>query len=116
MVTFFSFFREMVQWVVDLVEDGVVQEEVEGEEILDLVVVVVEEEGEDLMTRTSSQYQQTSVDWLLEKVANRDVLYRGVYCYGFSVENTGYWFFTETTVSARIRILKHFSCSKNWFD
>jgi hypothetical protein len=39
MVTFFSFFREMVQWVVDLVEDGVVQEEVEGEEILDLVVV-----------------------------------------------------------------------------
>ena len=86
MVTFFSFFREMVQWVVDLVEDGVVQEEVEGEEILDLVVVVVvEEEGEDLMTRTSSQYQQTSVDWLLEKVANRDVLYRGVYCYGISV-------------------------------
>jgi hypothetical protein len=102
----------------------VVQEEVEGEEILDLVVVVVvEEEGEDLMTRTSSQYQQTSVDWLLEKVANRDVLLQRClllwnFCilHGFSVENTGYGFVPETTVSAQIRILKHFSCSKNWFD
>jgi hypothetical protein len=31
-----------------------------------------------------------------------------------SVENTGYRFVPETTVSARIRILKRFSCSKNW--
>ena len=33
---------------------------------------------------------------------------------GFSVENTDYGFVPETTVSARIRILKRFSCSKNW--